>query len=403
MNLGLIGNYLSKLFVGTGYSQSDIMRLIMSNKTEIDTSTVEGQVIAYQRCPVVNTAIGLSARAHSNLKVWAIDENGDVVKNATVTADLAKLRRFNPYQTFRTFNLQLKTFLLIFGKVYIYKLKIIGTDKYQYYIIPNQIVEPFYKLRGSDDLFQKEVDYYRISIGGEILRLETSEVEVIYDSCFDFTGAGLGSSRLECLKEPISTILSSLETSTQLNADGGARGLIVLGEKDSDKLRSPFLMKEKNAVQEALKGYGSLRNQLKYIVTKTAASFIPMTTKVSDMMIPEIYNIAENAVYKVFGIPQGIENEEPRFKVLPEATGLLYTNAIIPEGIDIIEALVKLVGIPERKWTYEPDWSHLDAFQESLAKSGAALQMAAQGITGLVNAGVISKQEGKSYLEPYLK
>jgi len=385
------------------WRRTDVYNSVYGQKTEINTSTVQGQADAYTRCPVVNTAIGVASRAHSNLKVRAVDKNGRDVDNQTADADLKKLKRFNEYQNFRTFNLQLKTYLLIFGKAYVLKDKLIGVDKYYYYIIPNTVITPVYDLTGHDSMFNKKVSKYQVTVNGEVMYLSTKEVSVIYDSCFDFSGDGLGASRLESLKEPVSTILSSLEASTQLHADGGARGIVVLGESDSDKLHNPLLEKEKENLQDSLKGYGLLRDKFKYIISKTAASFVPMTTKVVDMDIPAIYNIAEKAVYKVYGIPPIMGQDETRYKALPEATSVLYTGSVIPEGVDIINALVELVGIPDRKWAYQPDWSHLDVFQESLAKSANALTQAAQAINQLSQIESVTPEQIKYILEPYIR
>ena len=80
----------------------------------------------------------------------------------------------------------------------------------------------------------------------------------------------------------------------------------------------------------------------------------------------------------------------------------MFTSAIIPEGEDIFQDTLKMVGIPEREWAYVGDWSHMDFFQEPLKESAIALQQAGNGLVPLVENGIISVEEANAYLTPYL-
>ena len=88
------------------------------------------------------------------------------------------------------------------------------------------------------------------------MRLETDEVFVLKDNDFyNHFDASYGVSRLSGLSEAISTCLSIGEMTTQLIADGGARGIIGQGAKDIDMLSAPFLekgLREPCTVEEML-------------------------------------------------------------------------------------------------------------------------------------------------------
>ena len=404
MNLSL-GRFTK--WLGGNLSQyKDYIAFVNSQQSKVKTCSVDGQIDALEKCPVVQTAILLKANAHSNLKVWALDEDENEVKNATVKADLKLLNNPNPYQSSRQFDHQAKTYCSIFGVAYVYKMPIVGAigdKKYDYYIIPNDIIEPEYELIGLDRLFQKKIKRYKVNIGGENLDLSTDEVGLFIDNSLGFDGEGISESRLVALEEPINTIISIGGVATQFTADGGARGLISLGNKDADTLNNPFLNDEKNDTQESLRKFGLLENKLKYIVVKGAANYIPMTTKIVDMDLKGNYALARNTIYTGYGIPPIFGLDETKYKALPEARAEFYSGTIIPEGITYYEQKCKIFGIPEREWKYMPDWSHLDFYQESLLKAATAFSMASQAVTPLVINNIITAQDANKYLYPYLK
>lgn len=375
---------------------------IPSNRVEVRTESVYGQIDAFRKSSVVQSAITRRANAFGNLNIWAKDDRGRKVQNATVKADLAMLKMFNPYQSFQVFNNQVEAYCGIFGECFVYKSPIVGFKDFDCYIIPNHLISTVYAY-GSDQMFKTNIAYFNIAVNGGILRLETDEVIVINDNCYNFTPYGIGESRLVGLKEPISTLLSIGETRTQLVADGGARGIIGQGAKDIDMLSAPFLENEKSDIQKKLKQYGGLRNQFKYIVTKGAVNYVPLTSRIVDMDLTGGALDATIQIFDRYGIPAAFAAKEPRFKVLPEARKEFYTATIIPEATIRFKDLCDLKGIPERDWEYKPDWAHMDFFQESLVQSGTAIQQVMNAITPAREKGFISQDQFDSILEPYLE
>lgn len=378
--------------------------ILGNNNVEINTKTVFGQMDAIEKSSIVQSCISLRADALSNLNLWAKDENGRKVTNATVKSDLQLVKKFNEYQNFRSFNSMVETYAVGYGTCYVVRYKLIGLDKYDSYVIPNHLVCPVYSNK-TDKNFERIVDYYNITTwnGGQ-LRLETDEVFVYRDNDFyNHIDSSFGVSRLVGLQEPISTCLAIGEMTTQLISDGGARGIIGQGARDIDMVTAPFLSDEKEAIQKALKGYGGLRGQLKYIVTKGAASYIPLTSKIVDMQLPENLQSAILQIGKRFGIPNVFQALEPRFKAMPEGRKEFYTATIIPEGTIRFEEIQRMVGMPERDWEYKPDWSHLDFFQESLKESAVALNQALTALAPAVESGLITKEQAAIYLEPFLE
>ena len=67
----------------------------------IDCSTTDGRIKAYNKCDVLRTVLGKSSSAIANLKVWALDEDGRVVKSRKAKEIIGKgLMRPNPKEGF---------------------------------------------------------------------------------------------------------------------------------------------------------------------------------------------------------------------------------------------------------------------------------------------------------------
>ena len=373
------------------------------NKVEVNTKTSQGQLNAFNKSSVVQTAIRKRADAFSHLEIWAKDENGKkIINNDIVKKDLQLLLYPNEYQNFNCFNNQVESQVCIYGRCYVHKSKLLGiNDKFNFYVIPFDMVSPVYS-NTYNSLFEKEILYYNINIGDGILRLESDEIFIYRDNWYKNRQGTFGLSRLYSLSEPISTLLSIGETITQLIVDGGARGIIGQGAKDIDTYSAPFLTREKIELQKALKEYGGLRDKFKYIITKGAASYVPITSKIVDMQLPELLMSAKISVFEQYGLPNIFAAEETRYKSLPEARKEFYTGTIIPEAVKRFSDFCNMVSIPNRDWGYKPDWSHLDFYQEDLKESAIALQQVSGAITPLVEKGIITIEQAKGILEPYL-
>lgn len=403
MNIPLFGKTLS-VSVSDATRVSDLRRVfgVTSDSIDVDTRTVTGQIEAYTKCPTLQTAIKIKSDAHSNLKIWAKDIYDNPVYNSTVISDLKKMRMFNEFEDSFIFNHRLKTYVSVFGKAYLLKEEIVGFNDFNYYIIPNEIIEEVFTTTRSE-LFEKKVDYYRINMISESMRLERDEVVVIHGLNIGSYGDSLSVSPLVSLNEPIKTLLAIQQMSTELIADGGARGIIGLGAKDVDMLLADSMDEEYQSMQEKLSKHGGLRGKFKYLISRGMGNYTSLTSKIIDMQLPENALEATLRIYGQFGIPNAYTDKASRFKALPEARKELYTTCVNIEGNYIYSQLVKLKGIPERDWEYKPDWSHLDFYQESLKESAVAFQQAASACVPLLINGIYSKDELRKFLDPYIK
>lgn len=383
---------------------------INSDSTEVNTSTIQGQIDAYNKCTVVQDVIELKASLHSTLKIAAINESGrwlggnagtDIEKR-TIREDLKAIHYYNPEQTVLTFQHQLKTLLHIFGFVYIWKLKIVGTNKYNYYLLPVNRVHPQYGYKPKYDAWMNPIaEKYFVDVVGDQLELTPDEVFIIGDRMASFDHYSRNVSRLVALKEPISAILSANQMFTQLVADGGARGAIGLGAKDADM--TMLLDEDKRLMQKELKDYGKLRGQLKYIVSKGALSYTPFTSTIVDMQLPENLLSKKVDIYRAYGAPTAFAVNEARFQVMPEARKEIFNACVTPEGKCIYDEILKIKDIPERNWVYVADDSHHDFKMKDLKDSSIAFQQASNAVIPLRENEIITQQQAEDYLDPYLR
>jgi len=373
---------------------------IYSNGVEIDTNTVEGQYTALKKCSVLQEVILLRANAFGNVKLWAKDDRLRKIYNPVATQDLNKLNYYNPYQSSYSFNSQVEVYASTFGACFIHKQKRLGIDGYNYYIIPNWLITPK-NSKGKTATYNENITKYNVWVFNGYVELDASEVIILKDNPFNFDNFGYGS-RLTGLKEAISLLLSIGEMSTQLIADGGARGIIGQGARDIDMMISPFLNDEKKHIQDELKKYGGLRDQYKYIVTKGAASYVPLTSRIVDM---DLTNLNKQAIFKIFGafgVPKIYASEEPRFKAAPEGRKEFYTGTIQPEATARYDFWLKEKEIPKRDWEYKVDLSHLDFYQEMLQQSASAQLNASTAFKNAIEAGFMTPEDAKGEWEYYL-
>lgn len=382
---------------------------INSDSTEVNTSTIQGQIDAYNKCTVVQDIIELKASLHSTLKIAAINENGrwlggnagTETEKRTIREDLKKIHYYNPEQNALVFQHQLKTMLHIFGYVYVWKLKIVGVEKYNYYILPVNRVHPQYGYKPKYDAWMNPIpEKYLVDIYGDQLELTSDEVFIIGDRMASFDYNNRYISRLVALKEPISAILSANQMFTQLISDGGARGAIGLGAKDSDM--TMLLDEDKRLMQKELKEYGKLKGQLKYIVSKGALSYTPFTSSIADMQLPENLLSKKVDIYRAYGVPTAFAVNEARFQVMPEARKEIFNASVTPEGKCIYDEILKMKAMPERNWVYVADDSHHDFYQENLKESSIAFQQASNAVIPLLNSGLYPKQTLVDYMDQFI-
>lgn len=366
----------------------------------IDCRTPEGQQKAYDRCDLVSTVVGKRAESIANLKVWAVDGKGAQIDTPKSREILGILNHPNPYEDFSVFNSKIETFKGIYGKAYVYKRKSPTLGDTDYYVIPNYYVTEVYG-NGTDLLFNPKIREYQISDGYSTYSLRPEEVYVFYDKRVNFGNESVfGKSRMYQLSEPITNYSVLWEVSTELFGDGGAKNLISLGASDEGMLVNPLMKNERDEINQLFKGFGLRRKQAKTIVTKTKAEVHRLTVPIKDFDIPSVIKNSITVVCNAYDYPPYLFGlEANRYKSTTEAMAYFYTQSCIPTAQYIIKDWLAMLEVGRLPFKIEPDYSHLDFYQESKQKQGGAVQQMAQGCSMAVQGGFMSVEDAKTLIE----
>ncbi|NDV46248.1 phage portal protein [Paludibacter sp. 221] len=362
----------------------------------INCGTMSGRDLAYKKCGLVSSVIGRCAESIANLNVWALDEDGKVIKTKEAQNILNELKHPNPKENFSTFSMKLETFLKKEGKAYVRRVKSNFFNESDYYVVPNNLITPVYS--DSYDLyFNRKIDYWELNNGTTTKRINPEDIFVFYDRRISKNDNHvLGGSRLESLSEVISTLTVLWEVSTELYGDGGAKNIISLGADDVNLFTSPFMKQERETVQSVLKQYGFRRKQYKNLVTKAKAEVHPLTSSIKELGLTDtirngIIELCSQYVMPV--VLLGIEAS--RYKATTEARQEFYNQSVVPSAKFIIDDYLSMIGKNKISFRIEPDCSHMDFYQASKQQQGVALQQVAQACSIGLQSGFISKEQAE--------
>ena len=366
----------------------------------INTATQAGQEMAYRKCDIVTSMIGRCAESIANLRVWALDENNKEVKTRLARSIIGKMEQPNPQEDFSAFFSKLEAFIKLYGKAYV---RICRSDLFgetDYYIIPNYYITPFYA-DTFDETYNRKVLHWQVSDGANIYELKPDEIFVFYDRRLSFGGDHvLGQSRLVPLADTISTYTILWEISGELYAHKGADNLISMGLNDAETLTSPYTNIMRGEVQEELKKYGVRRGQWRNILVKTNAKVFPLSSKIKDLDLTETIKNAKKAICNAYDCPpELIGVESSRFKTVPEARKEFYTQACIPSARFIIQGWLAMTGNTRLPFRIEPDYSHLDFYQEAKLSEAVAFQQMANAVVPLITNDIMTTEEARIRLD----
>ena len=367
---------------------------LLSKEYFIDCSTTDGRIKAYNKCDVLRTVLGKSSSAIANLKVWALDEDGRVVKSRKAKEIIGKLMRPNPKEDFKRWFKKLDAQCKLHGKSYVRKSYSALFDEWNYYIIPFQYVTENYK-NNTDVLYEREINQYLINDGTSSDYLQPNEVHVFYDITLssDKYGHMFGGSRLLSLSDVISTYVVLWEVLTEMYGNRGALNIISMGIKDSQMAGLPALKTEKESILKRLsERFGLRRGQDKNVLISTDAKVSPLTAKMSDMEFVNVIIECKKAIGAAYDTPAPLlDIESSRYKNMTEAIKNLYTNSSIPTAEYFFSEWLQMIGEVSLPFELKADYSHLEFYQEARKEEAIAFQQMANAISTLGNVTLENK------------
>ncbi len=370
---------------------------------KICAQTENGQAAAYLRCSAIRSIINKKSLASQNAKMWTIDDEGNDMERKDL---IVAMSQPNPYKTLMQFVGQVSAMCNIFGKAHIYEIRGIGVDARELYLIPNTIIRAVKKISFSSPaalIPNANVDYYTVDIFGQQLRLEKDEVHEVNDISHDLHCLFGSISRLASLDEEVNTLVASNEAVTELMHNRGMLGVISLSDPSTPAqtmANLPLLKTEKDDIQKALRKYGTLRDQFKYLVTSLNAQFVPVSSTIKELGTSDIQKDAIKRIADTYGVPSILlDMAGSTFSNMSEAKKVFYTDAIIPETNSVFDVLNKIYGNTSIK--VMPFYDHLECFQEAKRANAAGYAALIKGIKDAVDAGLLTVPEGRERLLNY--
>lgn len=375
----------------------DFARLVSGDNYFIDCSTLEGQKQAYEKCDIAASLINRRAESIANLKIKAVDiDTGLRVSTPETKRVLKKLRRPNEFEDFKLFFGKLDKYCSLHGRAFVRK-----AASGNRYIIPNEFVEIIYKT-SSDLLYNREIDHFLVMQGNGQKRYEADEIFIFHDNImYDKDDYVLGGSRLASLSNVITTYVVAWEVRSELYANGGAKSIISMGANDPQVLMN--IDSDVVKLQDAFKKYGLRKGFWKFLIVKTQATVQKLTSPMSEFEFNQTINDCKIACCNAFSCPPVLFGvEQARYKATTEAEKEYYRQSAMPVADYYFQQWMQMEGLTDVSFDLEPDYSHLEFYQEAKLQEGIAKSQIAAAITslmGIEGKEVMTVDEARTWLD----
>lgn len=371
----------------------------------INTSTPYGQAQAYASCSIVSAIVAKKVSAISDARYWAQDLEGNDLSSQP--ADVQRMMQPNPYQTLSELVCMVEFFTQVFGKAYLLRVEPQGfSGEFELYVVPNPWVTENEKVTPDVDNpfapLSHIRDYTLTLVGGATLTVSKDQMTEIGDVTYAPNRLGGAVSRLVSLEEPVNTFVASYEAANELLVNRGMLGLLSLtsGDTMTDTI-VPMTKKEKEDVMAQMRQYGILRGQMHIAVTMFNASYIPLSSNITDLGLTDIQRGCKRDIAYTYQVPSILlDVEGSTFSNYGQAKIEFYVGDIIPSAKHILRALNRLYGF--EGFTVNPFFDHLEMFQEAKRQQAAGLTSLVTALTTAVQTGLMGAAEAREELQKYL-
>lgn len=389
-------------FYATNTSAGDLLKLFGKRCGEINTSTPEGQAIAFASCSILTSIVTKKVSAMGDARYWVQDSEGNDVGNPEV---LERMQRPNQYQALSEFVCMIEFFSQIFGKAYIVRIAPVGfEDQFELYVVPNLMVTENESVIGEASFAPRaDIMDYTISFGsGYQKTIAKEDMFVVNDVTYSLNRMGGAVSRLESLRYPINTFISSYDAVNELLVNRGMLGIISLMSDDpTTAMAIPQTKKDKQELEEALNKYGVLKGRLKYAITAFKASYIPISSTISDLGLTDIQRNCKKDIAYTYQVPSILlDVEGSTYSNFGEAKLEFYTNDIIPSARNIMSVVNRIYGNENPFVT--PNFDHLELFQNAKRQQAAGMVSLVSALNQAVQTGLMSMTEAQNELQKYM-
>lgn len=343
---------------------------------------------SYEEIPELNAIINMKARTFSNFRLKAIDKDNNEVNNTETERVKALITKPNWFQDGKEFLIQTKILREIFGNEFVFAQTPFGFDANPIrvkglFTLPGNIVKCEYQ--SSIPFFMNDsktgVSYkYKPADGLDWKSFESGKIIHMNDNRARIKSATdkkllLGQSKMEAEKSVINNIRMAYESRGIILKYRGADGAWVNKQKDQQGRSLPMFKDDKDILQNAYKGYGTLAGQHQTMITDADVAWVQAGVKnPANLGIFEEIQEDFNKLLDSRGVPPEIfaRTQGSTYENQKQAEKGLYVRTIIPEANEWVGAVTSELSV-DKNVTYIADYTHLPIFQEDLKARGDAL------------------------------
>lgn len=369
---------------------------------------------SYESIPELNAIINMKARTSSNMKIKAINKNGDEVN--TPETDRVKNLIANPnwFQDGNEFLIQTKTLREIFGNEYIFLQIPFGfSDKSrvkQLFTLPSNIIKCEYK--SSTPFFMNDskagIQYSYKEDQGQYKSLDINQIIHLNDNRVSLKSASdsnllKGESKMKPLSVAINNIRMAYESRGVILKYRGADGAWVNKSKDAVGQTMPLDDTEKNELQRSFSKYGTLKGQNQTIITNQDLAWIQAAVKdPSKLGLFEEIEKDFNKMLDSYGVPAEIfvRTTGSTYENQRQAEKGLYVRTTIPEANEWLGAVTSELR-QDDSITYIADYSHLPIFQEDLKERSDSVNSMITALSKMLSDKQITQDEYREEIAKY--
>lgn len=391
---------LTDKFIPATMTTKDILRLFGSSATYIDTSTVLGQSLAFAGCSILTSIIAKKVSAITSARFWVVDEEGNDVNRREI---MDRMKQPNPYQTLSQFVGMVEFFSQIYGKAYICKVQALGMEDFELYVVPNELVTENLKLSMVPTFAPlSDVLNYTVSLNGVNFTVDPENMYVVNDVTYSLNRMGAATSRLEALQKPVNTFIAAYEAVNEIMWNRGMLGIISMKMSNPDlDTQMPATKSEKDDLRNELNKYGTLRGQMKYVITGYDASFVPVSSSITDLGASEIQKNCKRDMAYTYQVPSILlDVEGSTYANMSEAKLDFYNNDIIPASKNIMEIMNRVYG--NEQFTVQAFYDHLDLFQDAKRQQAQGMTSLVSALNQAVQSGLMTLDEAKDQINKYI-
>jgi hypothetical protein len=225
---------------------------------------------------------------------------------------------------------------------------------------------------------------YILRIWGEEISLNVDDVFILKDSFMqdEATGFTLPLSRMVGLDMAVSNICAAMEADNVLLRKKGPLGFISHDATTKDQVSyTPMSTKHKRELQNSLSRYGLSLAQFQYVISRTAARWVPMSFNVHELDTSGTIVKCEKAICHRYAYPYVLyEEQDATYANGDNAAASVYQMNVIPNANKDANQYNKFFKALENNCKFTRNFEDVGALQEDKKYEADARYALNQGL-----------------------